>query len=203
MTVPTNPAEWTCRDSQWAAWQGAEALREGRIELGYHLAKLALQAWRVEQQQPTPISPPAPAGQPYNQEQARPIDLTAYRQTQRPDLYDGLINGARPNQYGHIDERPDLPDRVVQQFRVEDVAAAAAAELLNNTQVMPAVPPEPGQVTRSARCRAQVITSATLDGQTTTGECHGVLAWAEHPTDPSASGWMHVDHQLDDHAPLA
>jgi hypothetical protein len=53
----------TAPDSAWAAEWARVALEHGRIELGYHLSKLAVHAHRYEQANPKPNPPIVPGAE--------------------------------------------------------------------------------------------------------------------------------------------
>lgn len=161
-----------------AAW-AAEALRDGRYNLGKALATIAQQAELAHQR--------ARAG-----ERVANVPFVGHTRNEMPvrDFYDPrtsprlvAINGAGPTGNGDA-----------------DLESAAIGVQLEQTAVMRApdlTPPVPS----TSRCVARVTRDGVAD------ECYGVVYWApgqvgDASTPATTAGWRHVDPAVDgEHTP--
>jgi hypothetical protein len=192
-------------DSEWLAQVTAEAFNQGRIELGAAIARLAVQAHRMERA--AAVAPVVPVDAHLYEEVNRtgPI-FTSGRAAVEVEVLaagggapgagtGGGTGGAGPD---------DTPDAAT---RMAIGAAIEAGECVNgygavvppgseecavgeHTHRLMAVPPSgAAPIVPAARCKA--LTGS--DGLR--GECHGVLAW-------DGGEWKHIDPRVVDHAPV-
>lgn len=168
-------------DAEVVAGWAADALNDGRYNLGQVLAKIAMQAEQHDRRMAeTRRTVNVPwAGQTRNEVPAR-----VYEDPRTSGAHLSVINGLGPSGNGDIDLQ----------------AAAIGVQLeragLEATAVMnrPATLADPAPVVPdSARCVARVTREGVAD------ECHGVAYWAPGAADGTQPGWRHVDPAVDAH----
>jgi hypothetical protein len=164
-------------DAEVVAGWAAEALRDGRYDLGKALATIAQQAERHEDRIRRAGAVPVPFAGATRVEHPReaPDPRTMGRLS--------VINGAGPTGDGDADLA--TLEAVARQAMADPGATAIMAR--------PAVLDDPGVPAppQSRRCRAQVTRDGVAD------ECHAVAYWSN-----DLQRWIHVDMGIDaNHAP--
>lgn len=192
----------TMSDADWAAEMATHALTRGRIELGYQLAKVAVQAHRHERAQAAKTglfgdpdrSQPIPYVPAYTFDrlhQTNPIDAAAVGiapvDTPLCDVHGqpmlaGPVDDAGKHEWlcictlGGVDQRPK-PDPE------------------------PAPAPDAAQPTAQGRCAAEIV---HIRGTEQYREpCRGALYWVPDGSNQNNGTWRHIDPAIDDqHIPI-
>lgn len=177
MTTDEDPTK-TMTDAQWAAEMATHALDRGRIELGYQLAKIAVQAQRHERAQGAKSALFGDA------EHSQPIPYV-------PAFTFDRLHEKNPIDAAAIGTAPvDAP-----LSEANGLIEHAVAQVDQAIEQLPA-PPAQG------RCVAEIL---HVRGTEQYREpCRGPLYWTETPGAPGHTGrWAHVDPALDaQHPPL-
>lgn len=165
-------------DSEVVAGWAAEALRDGRYNLGQVLAKIASQAEQHEIRQRAA-------------ERMAHVPLVGQTRHEAParDFFDPRSNGTHLTVVNGIGPTGD-GDLDLQQAAIG--AQLEQTAVMARPEVSPAMPPE------SARCLAKVQRDGVAD------ECRGVVYWlpgrvGDAVTPPATAGWRHVDPVVDEH----
>jgi hypothetical protein len=204
MTTDEDPTK-TMTDAQWAAEMATHALDRGRIELGYQLAKIAVQAQRHERAQ---SAKSALFGDADHSQPIPYVPAYTFDRLHEKNPVDGAAIGTAPvdaplcEAHGQPmlaglvgdDGKPEW-HCVCTRGGVEKPIEHAVAQVDQAIEQLPA-PPAQG------RCVAEIM---HVRGTEQFREpCRGPLYWTETPGAPGHTGrWAHVDPALDaQHPPL-
>lgn len=199
--INPNTPEPALTDAQLAARWAAEALAEGRYELGAALANIASNANRAAYQAAHGARMVPMLGQTRDERPVEPTPLHDELAHTDPEALARHIEAARFRDAGETavvatgptgDGNADVPD-----LAFPELAREAQTEIFGAVRETDLGTPPSG------RCVA-VIESYGPGGERNTRECHEVIAWShgyigDASTPAQRAGWRHLNPAMDEH----
>ena len=215
MTDADDPTS-TMTDAEWAAEMSVHAMQRGRIELGYQLAKIAVQAQRHERARAAKgalfgdpeHSQPIPYVSAYTFDrlaQTHPVDVagivstgpTGNGEADVPAIAVGKATPLCPAHGQPMLAGPAGPDGEVEWLCI---CSIGGRDLRPPAEQTPSEPPADAP-TAQGRCVAEIV---HLRGTERFNEpCRGAVYWAPDGSNRDNGTWRHVDPAIDaEHMPL-